>query len=394
MNVLVLNAGSSSLKFGVFEASFNPVALIAGQVERVTSSDPLLRFHGNAAPAPATLTTSGHAACLAHVVGALKARGIGIDCAVHRVVHGGEHHVRPVVVTPQVLAELEALSRLAPLHQPHNLAGICAVEETLPGLPQVACFDTAFHSTQPLSATMMPLPRRCFSDGIRRYGFHGLSYEFVANEPIVRGIHRMVVAHLGSGSSACAIRDGHSAGSSMGFTAIDGIMMGTRTGALDPGVVLHLIREGRRAEDVESMLYKESGLLGVSGVSGDVRDLEAAQAKGHPGAALALSMYCDSAAGRIAALANSMRGMDALVFTAGVGEHSAFVRAEICDRLAWTGVALDPQANVRTADGAREIGQTDAAVRVLVVPTNEEEMMARHAHALLGRHPVSIRRCA
>lgn len=385
MNILVLNAGSSSLKFGVFEASFDPTPLVTGQVERIGSANPVVRFKEPGDNA-ITLDQSGHANCLAHVVSALRARGVEIDGAAHRVVHGGERFSEPVVVSSAILDELDALVRLAPLHQPHNLAGIRAIEATLPGLPQVACFDTAFHASQPLSSRMLPLPRKCFEEGVRRYGFHGLSYEYVSRAEILHGFARVVVAHLGSGSSACAIHNGRSVGSSMGFTAIDGLIMGTRTGSLDPGVILHLIREGRTAQEVENMLYKESGLLGLSGFSSDVRDLESARLKGHPGAALALSMYCDSAADKIAGLANSMRGMDALVFTAGVGEHSAFVREEICKRLAWTGVRLDAEANSRSAERSRDLGAADAPIRVFVVPTNEEKMMALHAFNHLGVH--------
>jgi len=301
----------------------------------------------------------------------------------HRVVHGGAKYGGPVVVTPEVVRDLKTLVPLAPLHQPHNLAAIEAVAERLPGVPQVACFDTSFHRGQPAVAQVVPLPGDIRSRGVQRYGFHGLSYEYIASvlpevAPEIAG-GRVLVAHLGSGASLCAMRDRKSVDSTLGFTALDGLCMGTRPGALDPGVVLYLFQElGLSAPEVEGILYKKSGLLGLSGTSNDMRDLLENDA---PEARLAVDYFVYRAAREIGALAAVLGGVDGLVFTAGIGERSVEIRRRICEASAWLGVALDPKANA--AHGPR-ISRSGSTVSAWVIPTNEELMIARHTGKLLG----------
>jgi len=297
------------------------------------------------------------------------------------VVHGGADYRHPVRVDDGVLAALERLVPLSPLHQPHNLAGIRALARLRPGVPQVACFDTAFHHTLPPLARNFALPREMSAQGIRRYGFHGLSYEYVASVlPDHLGSAaegRVVVAHLGHGASLCALRQRRSVETSMSFTPLDGIPMGSRCGALDPGVLLYLMREqGMRPDQLDDLLHHRCGLLGVSGISGDVRTLLASD---DPRAAEALELFAYRTAQAIAAHAAALEGLDALVFTAGVGEHAAPVRAAICRRLAWLGLALDETAN---RGHAARISSADSRVSAWVVPTNEEYMIARHAWAL------------
>jgi acetate kinase len=299
------------------------------------------------------------------------------------VVHGGVEFATPVRIDQAVLAKLDALCPLAPLHQPHNLAGIRAVAAAQPDLPQVACFDTAFHRAHPELADWFALPRRFHDDGIRRYGFHGLSYEYIARTlPSVAprlADARVVVAHLGSGASMCAMQAGRSIDSTMGFTALDGLPMGTRCGALDPGVVLHLIRAyGMDADGIEAMLYHECGLKGVSGISNDMRDLLASD---DPHAAQAVDLFVWHIARNLGALAAALGGLDAFVFTAGIGERSPEIRAKVCERAAWLGIALDDAAN--RAGGPR-ISSAASKVAVLAIPTDEEQMIARHTLAVLN----------
>jgi acetate kinase len=300
-----------------------------------------------------------------------------------RVVHGGARFSAPTVVTPQVLEQLRLLVPLAPLHQPHNLAAIEAAAERLPGVPQVACFDTSFHRGQPEVAQLIPLPREVRSAGVQRYGFHGLSYEYVASvlpqvaPEIAHG--RVVIAHLGSGASLCALRDGRSVDSSLSFTALDGLCMGTRPGAVDPGAILYLFQGlGLAVEQVETMLYQRSGLLGISGTSSDMRVLlDSAE----PDARLAVDYFVYRAAKELGALAAVLGGIDGLVFTAGIGEHSSEIRRRICDASAWLGIELDPEANARAGPRISRPGSRAAA---WVVPTDEELMIARHTGTLLG----------
>ena len=388
--VLVLNAGSSSLKFAMY-ASAGALAWQAvarGQIEGIGSTPRMIvkAADGSLRPVPALASSvvDGRAA-LAFLVEWLNeafagARIVGVG---HRVVHGGPDHSRPVVVTPAILDELRKLEPLAPLHQPFNLGAIDAVAQRLPGVPQVACFDTSFHRGQPAVAELVPLPAELRKGGLQRYGFHGLSYEYIASvlpdiaPAIASG--RVIIAHLGSGASLCALRDGRSVDSSLGFTALDGLCMGTRPGALDPGVVLYLFQGlGMSAQEVETVLYKRSGLLGISGISNDMRDLLASDAAS---ARLAIDYFVYRAAREIGALAAVLGGLDAIVFTAGIGEHSAEVRGRICEASAWLGLQLDRAANDAHATC---ISAPGSKVSAWMIPTNEELMIARHTGRLLG----------
>ncbi|HZT19703.1 MAG TPA: acetate/propionate family kinase [Dongiaceae bacterium] len=311
-------------------------------------------------------------------------RGRKLDALGHRVVHGGMRHSRPARVTAALLGELESLVRLAPLHQPHNLAPIKTAMMLNPELPQVACFDTAFHRSVPEVAQAFAVPWELHEEGVRRYGFHGLSYEYIASAlptlapEVADG--RVVVAHLGNGASLCALRDRVSVATTMGFTALDGLPMGTRCGDLDPGVVLHLIREkGMTPDAVEELLYRRSGLLGVSGLSSDFRDLLASR---DPRAKLAVELFCYRVNRHIGSLAAALGGVDGLVFTAGVGENAASVRAEICSGCAWLGLILDDRANERHGPC---ISTPESRVRAYVIPTDENVMIARQTReAIFG----------
>jgi acetate kinase len=389
--VLVLNAGSSSLKFSVFDAGERAMPLLLqGQVEGLQTAPRFVArdAHGEQVGAQAWETGAalgGHEGAIAFLADFLRDHRGGHELAAvgHRVVHGGLAYAHPVRVTPEVIAALRRLSPLAPLHQPHNIEPIEVVTRLRPGLPQVACFDTAFHRTQPELAQAFALPKEITDRGVRRYGFHGLSYEYIAS---VLGHHdaraasgRTIVAHLGNGSSLCALVGGRSVASTMGFTAVDGLPMGTRCGSLDPGVVLYLMDElGMDARAVEDLIYKRSGLLGVSGVSSDMRVLLGSD---EPRARFAVELYVYRIAREIASLAGATRGLDALVFTAGIGEHASTVRERVCHAVAWLGVELDPAANA--ADGPR-VSRQGSAVAAWVIPTNEELMIARHTLATLG----------
>jgi acetate kinase len=301
----------------------------------------------------------------------------------HRVVHGGPQHKGPAVVTPHVLEELRKLVPLAPLHQPYNLGAIEAVFERLPGVPQVACFDTSFHRGAPAVSELVPLPREIRSGGVQRYGFHGLSYEYIASvlpqvaPEIAHG--RVIVAHLGSGASLCALRDGRSVDHTLGFTALDGVCMGTRPGALDPGVVLYLFQGlGLQASEVEKILYKKSGLAGLSGVSNDMRDLLGSS---EPDARLAVEYFVYRAAREIGGLAAVLGGLDGLVFTAGIGENSSEIRSRIGEACGWLGIEIHDEANARRGPRISTVG---SRVSAWVIPTNEELMIARHTGRLLG----------
>jgi acetate kinase len=390
--VLVINAGSSSVKFAAFSELSQPVPvrLAHGQVDGIGDAARLRVWSHDGAvleDQPMTLATDPeqkHDDALARVFGWL-ARHAGdrhLLAVGHRVVHGGASFDRPVRVTPQVMQELTQLVSLAPLHQPHNLAAIRAIARQQPRVPQVACFDTAFHTTQPWVAQAFALPRSISAQGVRRYGFHGLSYEYIAG---ILPAHlgeaangRVVVAHLGNGASMCAMDARKSVYSTMGFTALEGLMMGTRCGNIDPGVVLHLITQlGMSATAVEHLLYHDSGLLGVSGISGDMRTLQTSTS---PEARAAIDLYVHRINHELGALAASLQGLDALVFTAGVGEHSALVRERVCQAAAWLGIEIDVQANQQ---GATQISAPGSRVSVWVIPTNEELMIALHTRLLL-----------
>jgi len=387
---LVLNAGSSSLKFCVFQRpSGESWRLEArGQIEGIGTSPRLSvkndsgRVIANEALGPAVRSgvdaVDVLAGWLRSMYGGSPVQGVG-----HRVVHGGARFTGPAIVTRQILAELWDLVPLAPLHQPHNLVAIEAVLKRLPNVPQVVCFDTSFHRSQPAVAELIPLPREIRESGLRRYGFHGLSYEYVASvlpdidAGLARG--RVVVAHLGSGASLCALKGGKSVDSTFGFTALDGLCMGTRPGALDPGAVLYLFQNLRMsAKDVEDLLYKKSGLLGISGISSDMRDLLGTN---QPDARLAVDYFVFRAAKEIGAMAAVLGGVDGLVFTAGIGENSPEVRRRICEASAWLGIELDLEAN---SNQRQRISTSHSKVAAWVIPTNEELMIARHTASLLG----------
>ena len=386
----VLNAGSSSIKFSLFALDAGALALTyRGQVEGLYTAP-----HFSARDASGRLeadktwdpgTALGHEGALAHLLEFLHDRlagqrlvGIG-----HRVVHGGAQFARPVRVDAALLDALEHQVPLAPLHQPHNLAPIRQLLASVPRIPQVACFDTAFHHGNPQLAQMFALPWEMYEQGVRRYGFHGLSYEYVASvlpqvDPrAAQG--RCVVLHLGNGSSMCALRAGRSIATTMGFTAVDGLPMGTRCGALDPGVLLYLMdRHGMDARRLEQLLYHESGMLGISGVSSDMRTLLASS---EPRARLAIELYCYRIGRELGSLAAALDGLDAVVFTAGIGENAAPVRERACRAAAWLGLELDAHAN--DAGGPR-LSTVASRVSAWVVPTDEELMIARHTRDVLG----------
>lgn len=379
--LLVVNAGSSSLKFSLFDVSAGETLTLSvhGLVDGIGTTHPRLSVGEDSR----AVSASEHGAALAAVAAWLEARlgGRPPRAVGHRVVHGGTVYGRPVRLDDRVLADLDALTPLAPLHQPQALAAIRAVTARWPGVPQAACFDTGFHRGRPEIAEMFALPRDLHDSGVRRYGFHGISYEAIAAAlprvaPAVAD-GRVVVAHLGNGASLCAMSGRRSVDTTMTFSALDGLPMGTRVGDLDPAVVLYLINErGMSPHEVGRLLYTRSGLLGLSGVSGDVRDLLASP---EPRARLALDYYAFRIARETGALAVSLGGLDALVFTAGVGEHAAPVRAAVCERLAWLGVVLDAAANAR--HGPR-ISAAASRIAVYVVPTDEETIIARATLAL------------
>ncbi|HSS82299.1 MAG TPA: acetate/propionate family kinase [Reyranella sp.] len=386
--VAVLNAGSSSIKFALYEAGRDGALIYRGQVENIGLSPHLkatdasgtvvaergwtegaLDHHG----ATSEILTLGR-----EVLAGRPVLGFG-----HRVVHGGTAFDRPVQVNPVVIAALKKLVPLAPLHQPHNLAPIEAIAVAAPDIPQVACFDTAFHRSQPALAQEFALPRELTAAGVRRYGFHGLSYDFIVSRlrEIDPGLarKRLVIAHLGNGARLCAVHEGRSVASTMGFTAVDGLMMGTRSGSLDPGVLLYLMQErGLDAEAIEDLLYRRSGLLGVSGISSDMRTLRQSKA---PEAAEAIALFVYRIVREAGSLAAALGGLDGMVFTAGIGENDAATRAEVAAGCGFLGATLDAGRN---AEGRGVISPDGAAVNVLVVPTDEERMIARYTCATLG----------
>jgi acetate kinase len=379
--LLTLNAGSSSLKFGVFSAEPQPRVRHRGSVDAIGTSRACLQVDGESWGDDASL--ADHGAALQQVLGWLDAQGIAnhLAAAGHRVVHGGARYAAPVPLSSEVRAELEAFTQFAPLHQPHNLAAMDALSALRPALPQVLCFDTAFHRSQPALAQQFALPRALCEQGLSRYGFHGLSYEYIAQTmPALAGKMpaRTIVAHLGNGASLCAMAQGRSIATTMGLTPLDGVPMGTRPGNLDPGVVLYLMKSlGKTVTEVEDLLYHHSGLLGVSGISHDMRTLLASDA---PAAAEAVALFVYRVAREIGSLTAALGGLDALVFTAGIGEHAASIRERICHQAAWLGVHLDSNAN---ANRQARISTPDSTVAVWVIPTDEEQMIARHTRALL-----------
>jgi acetate kinase len=386
--IVVLNAGSSSLKFSLFALDGGLLALrVRGLIEELATAP---RFVARDAPG-AVLCKRSWDAALDHQ-GATEYLFEFLEqdfhehrliAAGHRVVHGGMRFAHPVRVDDEVLRALEQLVSLAPLHQPHNLAPIRAIARRAPALPQIACFDTAFHRTQPPLAQAIALPAAITDRGVRRYGFHGLSYEYVAGAlpalDVVAARGRVVVAHLGNGASMCALDAGASVATTMGFTALDGLMMGTRAGAFDPGVILYLMDElGMDARGIEDLLYRKSGLLGVSGISSDMRTLLAST---DPNAARAVDLFCYRITRELGSLAAALGGLDALVFTGGIGESAATIRAQVIRGGAWLGLDLDRAAN---AGHGPRITTTDSRIPAYVIATDEELMIARHTHDALG----------
>ncbi len=387
--ILVLNSGSSSIKFGLFDiSSAEPDLLCKGLLDehdvqpRLTAMD----ASGNKLfeKRPDAADNDGKA-LLIDILDWIDRylAGSSLLAVGHRVVHGGRDFAGPVEVTDATIGALAALTPLAPLHQPRCLSPIRTIKSLRPGLKQIACFDTAFHHGLAPPVSRFAIPRRFEEMGIRRYGFHGLSFEFIARRlaeisPALAA-KRTVAAHLGNGASLCAMRDGRSVDTTMGLTPLDGLMMGTRCGAIDPGVLLYLQQEQRMSfDDIQHMLYQESGLLGVSGLSADMRALLASDA---PGAAEAIDLFTFRVAREVAAMANTLGGLECLVFTGGIGEHSKEIRQKICNRLRWLGVTMDPSAN----DQAKQcIGAKNSDVDILIIPTSEETTIARHCSAKLS----------
>jgi acetate kinase len=386
-SIAVINAGSSSVKFAIYEVSQDERCLFRGQVEGIGVKPHLkVTDAAGAAVEERSFEPQGfdHAAATREIVktGRTLLKGGSVIAFGHRVVHGGLDYAVPVRVTEAVLDDLAKLEPLAPLHQPHNLASIRAIMKVAPQIPQIACFDTAFHRTQSNLAQAFALPRRFGEEGVRRYGFHGLSYEFLASRlkelapELASG--RIVFAHLGNGASLCAVKEGHSVAATMGFTAVDGLMMGTRCGAIDPGVILYMMQHhGMDAAAIEDLIYKRSGLLGVSGISSDMRALRAAS---DPAAKEAIALFVYRIARELGSLVAALGGLDGMVFSGGIGEHDSATRAEVVTGSRWTGAILDPDRN---KGGEGLISADDSSVAVWIIPTNEEHLIARQTAAML-----------
>ncbi|MDR3351657.1 MAG: acetate/propionate family kinase [Zoogloeaceae bacterium] len=388
--ILTINAGSSSIKFALFPVArdLKQTAVISGQIEGIGASAARMSAKNNEGVKLVNenlpIASPNHQQAFDHLFKWFGANAAAwkIVAVGHRVVHGGEHFSKPLKLDRETLTKLTELIPLAPLHQPHNLAGIHAVTALMPGIPQIGCFDTAFHRSQPNVAQIYGLPRHLTAGGVRRYGFHGLSYEFIArvlpdHSPRAEG--RVVIAHLGNGASMAAMVERKGVATTMGFTAVEGLVMGTRVGSIDPGVLLYLMEnKGMDVKAITTLLYKESGLLGVSGLSQDMRDLLDSDSQE---AQEAVDLFCYRIARETGSLAAAAGGIDALVFTGGIGENAVEIRRRVALLTAWLGIKLDPEANAR-----REIriSAPDSNVDVLVIPTNEEWMIAHHTKTLLN----------
>jgi acetate kinase len=385
---VTLNAGSSSLKFAIYVCEEDQLlATYRGEIEDIGSTPAFSATDGQGVRVAEQhwSRTNTYEELLGRLIawieqhlGSAQLRAVG-----HRVVHGGSFYETPVMATPEVLARLASLTPLAPLHQPHNLLPIEALIKLHPGLPQIACFDTSFHLSNARITRLYALPRRWSDEGIMRYGFHGLSYEFIAQElPRYerRAMGRVIVAHLGNGASMCALVGGKSVASTMGFSALDGLPMGTRSGAIDPGILLYLLQEKRMdVRSMEKMLYQESGLIGISGISSDMRILLQSD-DAHAQEAVDLFVY--RIARELGSLAAAAGGIDSVVFTAGIGEHAPDIRARVCAQASWLGIHLDPAANLA---GGPRISTADSPVSVWVLPTNEEFIIAMHTRDIAKR---------
>jgi len=389
--ILTLNAGSSSLKFAAFRLATGgePNLLASGQIEGIgaTAKGSVKTASGETAELTfdRSVARLDHAAAIGSILDWLKKAGYDSSVAAvgHRIVHGGPDYAEPVLIDDATLAKLKALIPLAPLHQPHNVAGIEAAMKAFPSMPQVACFDTAFHRGHPFIDDTYALPRAYYDEGVRRYGFHGLSYEFITRKlrTIAPEIARedVIIAHLGNGASMCAVHDGRAIATTMGFTALDGLSMGTRCGQVDPGVVLYLMTEKKMSADaISDLLWKNSGLKGMSGLSQDMRELEASDS---PAARDAIAYFVSRIRRELASLAATVNGAEAIVFTAGIGEHSWKVREAVLKDMEWMGVHFDRQAN---RANAQIISAKDSPTMVFVIPTNEELMIAEHTVSTAG----------
>ena len=390
--ILVLNCGSSSIKFALFDADAQPLPrqpLWNGKVDGITGPAPTFGETG-VTPGPVTLDAAHpYHAALQHIRSRVLARtaqgGHRIAAVAHRVVHGGHQYQHSVRITPEVLRALEQLNSLAPLHQPHNLAGIRAFTAAFPELPQVACFDTAFHATLPREESHYALPQTLADQGVRRYGFHGLSYQSIMGtlqSCSARAHGRTLMAHLGNGASLCATLQGRSQATTMGFSALDGLVMGTRCGSIDPGVLLYLLEQGWDHDRIQALLYRQSGLLGVSGIAADMRTLRASTA---PAAQFAIELFTRRVVRATGELSACIGGLDVLAFSGGIGENDSLLRADVAQRLAYLGVRVDATLNARPAHGhaAWAIHAPDSAVEVWVVPTDEGRVAAAEAAALV-----------
>jgi len=395
--LLVLNAGSSSLKFSVFLDEEPPRLLLRGQLDGLLTQPRFVARSGTTSVGEKEWpsgTKLGHQGAIEFLFDWGRGDALGGHRIVgtgHRVVHGGMKFAAPVLIDAETLAELERLVPLAPLHQPHNVAAIKAVAQIAPTLPQVGCFDTAFHHTQPKVAQAFALPRRYAEEGVRRYGFHGLSYEYVAS--VLPTMDRRsatggtVIAHLGNGASMCAMSNGRSVATTMSFTALDGLMMGTRCGVIDPGVLLYLIdRHGMDALSLQQLLYEQSGLLGVSEISSDMRELLTSS---DPRAVEALDLFAYRISRELGSLAAALKGLNALVFTGGIGENAVSIRSRVCGDARWLGLELDEEAN---AKGGPCISRADSQVSAWVIPTNEELMIALHTRRVLNSDSIRFQK--
>lgn len=394
-HIAVINAGSSSIKFALYGTSLSLRVLFRGQLEQigVKPSLHIANAQGECiVERQWPMQGLDHAAATREILQAAVELNEGEPVAGigHRVVHGGTRYASPVRIDDNVIEDLRGLSPLAPLHQPHNLAAITAIADGAPQIPQVACFDTAFHRSQPNLAQIFALPRKFTEDGIRRYGFHGLSYEYVVSclPEIAPQLaqERIVIAHLGNGASLCAVQNRQSVASTMGFTAVDGLMMGTRCGTIDPGVLIHLMDVyAMDARSIENLIYRQSGLLGVSGISSDMRELRASS---DTAAGEAIKLFVYRIVREIGSLAAAMGGIDALIFTGGIGENDAATRAEVVEGCRWLGLELDRGRNER---GAAKISSSVSPVSAWIIRTDEQLMVARHTSMLLGLGSSSVR---
>jgi acetate kinase len=384
--ILVINSGSSSIKFSIFSCQKKLYLLYHGEIENISNAPVLTLFNASHTQiSKLNISTNGTEAGLRaffnwfeHLSDSIKLKAVG-----HRIVHGGKYFLHPTLVTDDDMKKMEILIPFAPYHQPQNLEAIKIIKKIYPKMAQVACFDTTFHLTQEKLATLFAISRSLTDEGVVRYGFHGISYEYIASVITQHigdiGNKRVIVAHLGNGASMCAMHQRKSVAISMGLTPLDGLMMGTRCGRIDPGVLLYLLQEKHyTAKQLEHLLYKESGLLGVSGISNDVRELLSSE---EANAKEAIDLFCYRAALEFGSLSAALKGCDAFIFTAGIGEHAPMIRKKICEQLSWLGIKIDNEANKKNSVIISEEG---CSIIVSVIPTNEEYMIAKHTRTLVG----------